>query len=403
MTLQEHATAQAVTGPGIAERIKIIDTDSHVMEPPDLWTSRLSAAKWGDSIPHVRRDEKNGVDRWWIGERRASAVANFATANWREFPPSYPKLLEDADAAAWHPERRLERLTEYGIHAQLLYPNILGFSSVYFFDLDAELRYECVAAYNDWLVDFCSPDPERLIPLMWLPFWDTDLAVREMERCVERGHRGIIFPSNFEPVGLPLVYDEHWNPVWEAAQANELSINFHTGFQISEDEARSAIGFRRSRADFAKMSSMFLLGNARTVADITLYGVCHRYPRLNFVSVESGSGWMPYFAEMLDWQWLNSGARDAYPEMTLMPSEYMQRQVYGTFWFESDSVRRMGDLFQDNIMFETDFPHPTALQPGPASYADSPKVHIERSLEGIEEAVLTKVLHTNAARIYHLR
>ena len=237
---------------------------------------------------------------------------------------------------------------------------------------------------------------------MWLPFWDTDLAVMEMERCLAMGHKGVIFPSNFEPVGMPLIYDEHWNPIWEAAQHHELSINFHTGFQISEDEARSAIGYRRSRADFAKMSSLFLLGNARTVADLTLYGVCDRYPSLNFVSVESGFGWMPYFAEMLDWQWLNSGARDAYPEMKLAPSEYMQRQIYGTFWFEAESVRRMADLYVNNLMFETDFPHPTAIQSGPSSYSENPKQHIEKTLCGVPEDTLRKLLNSNAARVYHL-
>jgi predicted TIM-barrel fold metal-dependent hydrolase len=386
----------------IADRIQVVDVDSHVMEPVDLWTSRIDGERWGDLVPHVRRDEKAGIDRWWIGKRRGSAVANFAVANWKEFPPSFPGLVEEADPAAWDPHQRLERLTEVGIHQQVLYPNILGFSSVYFFDLDPELRYRCVAAYNDYITDFCSADPNRLIGLMWLPFWDLELAVKELERCVRNGHHGVIFPSNFEPIGMPPVYDEHWDPIWEAAQHHQMSINFHTGFQISEEEARSAIGYRRSRADFAKMSSMFLMGNARTVADLTLYGVCHRFPRVNFVSVESGFGWMPYFAEMLDWQWLNSGARDAYPEMLLLPSEYIRRQIYGTFWFESEPVRRMGDQWADNLMFETDFPHPTAIQSGPASYSDNPKQHLEKSMAGVADEVLTKILRDNAARVYHL-
>jgi uncharacterized protein len=386
----------------IADRIQVVDVDSHVMESPTLWTDRLSAQKWGDLIPHVRRDERANIDRWYIGNRRASGVANFAVANWKEFPPSFPPIIDLVDPASYDPAERLIRLTEAGIHQQLLYPNLLGFSSIYFFELDPELRLACVQAYNDWLTEFCSPDPNRLIALMWLPFWDLDAAVKEMERCVAMGHKGIVFPSNFEPVGMPLVMEEHWNPIWEAAQHHEMSINFHTGFQITEEEARSAIGFRRTRADFAKQSSLFLLGNARTVADIVLYGVCHRFPRLNFVSVESGFGWMPYFGEMLDWQWLNSGARDAYPEMKLMPSEYMKRQVYGTFWFEAETVNRMADLYADNLMFETDFPHPTAIQPGPASYAEMPRQHLEHRLSGLPEETLQKILRTNAARVYHL-
>jgi hypothetical protein len=109
-----------------------------------------------------------------------------------------------------------------------------------------------------------------------------------------------------------------------------------------------------------------LLNNAEAIADVIMSGVCKRYPGLKFVSVESGFGWVPAFVESMDWQWLNSGASKAYPDYE-MPSEYFRRQVFGMFWFEHDAVRRIMDLYPDNLMFETDFPHPTSLSPGPAS------------------------------------
>ena len=36
----------------IFDRIRAIDTDTHITEPPDVWTSRVSK-KWGDAVPHV--------------------------------------------------------------------------------------------------------------------------------------------------------------------------------------------------------------------------------------------------------------------------------------------------------------------------------------------------------------
>ncbi|HEV8064310.1 MAG TPA: amidohydrolase family protein [Acidimicrobiales bacterium] len=387
----------------IATDIKIIDTDSHIMEPPDLWTSRLDDDRWGNLIPHVERDERRDEDRWHIGTRRVGGVATFAMAGWNEFPPSHPPRVEDADPAAWDPTHRLQRLDEYGIYAQLLYPNLLGFSSRFFFEMeDHDLRNACVRAYNDFLIDFASEDPSRLIPLMWLPFWDIEESLREMRRCEARGHHGIIFPANFEPIGLPLLPDAHWDPFWDAAQSLELSINFHTGFQATIEEARSTIGFQASRSDYAKGSCMFMIGNARMVADLTLYGMCHRFPRLNFVSVESGFGWMPYFAEVLDWQWLNSGAKDAYTDIKELPSEFMKRQIYGSFWFEKDSIIKMIDDWQDTVFFESDFPHPTSLSPGPASYSEIPSVTVEQNLASIDRSILEKILHANAARVYHI-
>ena len=35
------------------ERFKVIDVDTHITEPADTWTSRVSA-RWGDAVPHDR-------------------------------------------------------------------------------------------------------------------------------------------------------------------------------------------------------------------------------------------------------------------------------------------------------------------------------------------------------------
>jgi predicted TIM-barrel fold metal-dependent hydrolase len=272
---------------------------------------------------------------------------------------------------------------------------------VAFLDLEPNLRLECVRAYNDFLVDFASVDPKRLLPLMWLPFWDIPASIAEMERCLGNGHHGIIMPSNFEPVSMPLLHDEHWYPIWDAAQSLDLSVNFHTGFQVSIEDARQVIGQGASRAAYAKGSTMFIMGNVRTITDLTLFGVCHRYPRLNFVSVEGGFGWLPYLAQLLDWQWAASGAKNAYPEMNMLPSEYIKRQVYCTFWFETIQPQTL-EGFENNAMFSSDFPHPTSLSPGPASFAEKPDEAIRHTLAHLSDDARAKVLHDNAARIYHV-
>ena len=52
---------------------KVIDTDTHVIEPYDLWTSRLPESKWGDRIPQVRWDESMQEDAWYFGDTRIGA------------------------------------------------------------------------------------------------------------------------------------------------------------------------------------------------------------------------------------------------------------------------------------------------------------------------------------------
>lgn len=385
-----------------ASRMPIVDTDSHVTEPPDLWSSRLPAA-WGDIVPHVRRDERRGEDRWQIGSKRLTGVANFAMAGWHEFAPSHPLVLDDADPASWHPGERLKRMDEFGLHAQVLYPNLLGFYSEVFLDQikDPDALYACVRAYNDFLTDFASEDPTRFVPIMALPFWDVERSVIELRRCTANGHKGLLFSNAPEKVGLPPLRDEHWHPLFAEAEELGMSVNFHIGFMASsEEEMRGMLKVTR-RADYAKQSSLAMISNAAAIAEITLSGICHRYPKLNFVSVESGFGWLPYLLEVLDWQWLNSGAREESPEME-MPSFYVRRQVFGSFWFEREAMRRTIDLLPDSVMFETDFPHPTSLSPGPASFANNPRDVVEDTLRGLPEELVRKVLFETAARVYHL-
>jgi hypothetical protein len=103
----------------------------------------------------------------------------------------------------------------------------------------------------------------------------------------------------------------------------------------------------------------------------------------------------------MDWQWLNVGAHKDYPDR-LLPSEYMKRQIYGMYWFEQQAMRAVLDQLEDNLMFESDFPHATSLSPGPASESPSPRQVIETSLAGVPEPVVAKVLQGTATRLYNL-
>jgi hypothetical protein len=124
---------------------------------------------------------------------------------------------------------------------------------------------------------------------------------------------------------------------------------------------------------------------------------------LDFVTVESGIGWLPFALDALDWQWKNCGVRLDHPEYDLLPTEYFARQIYGCFWFEEEAllyaIERLG---AGNIMYETDFPHPTSMSPGPASAAVPPPEHRARAFAGVDAIATARILHDNAARVYRL-
>ncbi len=381
-----------------------IDVDSHVIEPADLWTSRVST-KWGDLVPHVRWYEPTQEEVWFIGDEPLSPVGIFAMVGWRNLYPNHPPRYEDASPEVLEAKPRLDALDRNGICAQVIYPNLVGgFFANRFMQLDPGLALECVQAYNDFQTDFCSVAPDRLLALTALPFWDVDASVREIERCIENGHRGVLFAHTFEQIGLPNIPDERWHPILDAAQSLGQSINFHIGFTADAGRPMDHMIAERDGGsqNIVDKTAQSFVSNARAINHITVYGVCQRYPDLNFVLVESGFGFIPYQLQALDWQWDNNGMRQQFPGW-LTPSEYFSRQIYSTFWFEKTNPSQLTD-WQDNVMWETDFPHPTAMWPTPTSQVALPAQEaIEHTIGDVSEEVRRKVLFANAARLYRVQ
>jgi uncharacterized protein len=383
--------------------IPIIDVDTHLVEPPDLWTSRMPSSL-GDLVPHVKWDADRQEEAWFVGDQRLAPVASAAQAGWPEFPPDHPRRWSDADPVTWDPKLRLGRMDEYGVHAQILYPNVALFGSALLQGVaDASLPVQYLQAYNDYQTDFSSVAPSRFLPMTSLPFWDLDATLKEIDRCAAAGHKGIVFSQDPSAFGLPQLTDRHWDPMWASAQEKGLPVNFHIASGDMSLFHNSGHPDNGAHANYASMGVSFFMGNARTIAQLICGGICHRFPQLNFVSVESGVGWIPFALDSLDWQWLNCGVPKEHPEYDLLPSEYFKRQIYGCFWFEREtalfSIERLGP---NNILFETDFPHPTSMSPGPASSAVAPPDYIKSTFSGLPEDTLRKILHDNAARIYHL-
>ncbi len=382
------------------DRTRVVDVDTHLTEPPDVWTARTPLSR-RDEVPHIERID--GRDTWMAaGERLGSPGFYSMAGHDGVMPASIPETYADIDPAMYDAKARLEFLDAEGIDAQVLYPNVGGFGNGYFLRLgDRELVAQCVRAYNDFLTDWTSADPDRLIAITALPFWDIDLSISELQRCAENGHRAVNFCNQPQDYGMPPLAHTHWDPIWTAAQEAGLPVNFHVGGGSMGTQFVDTAGMGWM-TNFAKVSSLIFMDNMRCVTDLIFGGVCHRFPDLKFVSVESGVGWIPSALETFDWQWKGGGVRLEHPEYDLLPSEYFQRQVYGCFWFEEQTARDAIAQYPDNLMFETDYPHPTCQHPGPKSPAQRPREFAERVFSGFSDEVTEKVLHGNADKLYKL-
>src|ERR1700757_3262682 len=121
-----------------AVSVPVVDADSHVIEPADLWTSRMPS-KYADIIPRVDINPDTGHNHWRVGDHWLYPVGYLSMAGWNDYPPSAPWELEETDPAGYIPAQRLMRMDEYGIDMQVLYPNIIGFHAPLFMDLGDSL------------------------------------------------------------------------------------------------------------------------------------------------------------------------------------------------------------------------------------------------------------------------
>jgi predicted TIM-barrel fold metal-dependent hydrolase len=379
--------------------IKIIDADTHLSEPHDLWTSR-ALARLKDRLPRVK--VVDGVRKWVIDDDiPLSAGASPISVIHKDGSKSrslefFNYQIEDVHAGSYDTAARLKVMDESNIFAQIVYPNVLGFGGQNAGKVDAELRLASIEIFNDAMAELQAGSNGRIFPMALLPWWDVTQSVKETERCKAMGLRGVNINSDPHlQKGIPDLADRHWDKLWETCAGLEMPVNFHIG---ASDSALDWFGssFWPSESwdvRFVIGSSMLFFGNARVMANILMSGILDRHPTIKFVSVESGIGWIPFLLETLEYQLAENAAGTRF---ALTPAEYFARNVYACFWFErkniADSVRQIG---VDNVMFETDFPHPTCLYPDPLQHAAS-------GLASLDLASRRKILSGNAARLYNI-
>jgi predicted TIM-barrel fold metal-dependent hydrolase len=380
--------------------IRVIDMDSHYTEPPDLWTAR-APTRFKELVPKIVADD-NGNQHWVVNGSTRLGPLGFTVI--KEDGDKVQGVLsltrfEEISRAAYDVKARVEFLDEHGIYAQIVFPNVAGFGSQSFIRIeDNELRKVCCTIYNDAVAEFQQASGGRLFPQMLVPFWNIDDAIAEISRARNQlGLTGIVMCDTPQAYGLPSLDMPDWDPFWSACEDMDLAVNFHIGagtFNTGVPRWRTLT----SSAQLAMTSVALFLDNSRALSNLIFSGVLLRHPKLKIVSVESGIGWIPFLLEAMDYEYMEvipaEERRTGWGGLT--PSDLFRRNCYVSFWFENWAPRNAIDMIgEDNVMFETDFPHPTCLYP-------KVKEQVASVLSGLRPEVRRKVLHDTAARVYNL-
>ena len=333
---------------------KVMDSDMHVLEPPDLW-QRYIDSEFKEIAP-LGLTSNNVSDlrvvhpedgRLW-GHRPPNHTRNVSRGhNFDRTQNAYRHYSE----MGWSAEAQLEGMDVEGVDIAVLYPTrgLLVFAEPH---MEPRFAAAIARAYNDWLHDFCSTDPKRLLGAGMISPFSIEDAVSEARRCVEElGFRAIFVRANV--VNDHNWHDSYYEPLWDTLEMLRVPLGFHeasgSGWQQVGEKFDPNFMLRRT---FAQPVEQML-----ALAAMCGGGVLARHPKLKVAFLEANSTWLPWLLWRLDEAWEREG--DVYtPDVTRAPSEYFKRQCYTSIEPDEEAVRdviqRLGNDF---IVFSTDYPH----------------------------------------------
>ncbi|ODQ93396.1 hypothetical protein BHQ17_13605 [Mycolicibacterium holsaticum] len=288
-------------------------------------------------------------------------------------------------------------------NAAVLFPNLAFIGPEVFYAAGPEypeFRNVALRAYNDFILEWASADPNRLLPLACIPYWNVKDAVAEIERCAELGHRGLVTTGKPHIHGQPILADRHYDPMWAAAQDAGLSINFHVGGGRMEDFINEErIATEKFRAMMMRTLTGSTFDSAHTLTDLLSSGVLSRFPDLKFVTSESAVGYIPFLLESLDYAFKKMEPWRERPDFQkdgMLPSDYFHRQCYANFWYEKLTPWHVEKIGADNLLWESDYPHQTCL------IDDEVWDSVDYGIGDLSNEVREKVCWENAAQLYHV-
>ena len=369
---------------------RIISSDSHLMELPDLWTSRMEP-KFRDRAPRVVRMEDDGGD-WWVCEDKRVMGLGIATQTGVRFdaPDQLTRTgtYDDERLRGYDPDLYIKDMDDDGVEVSVVYPSV-GLL-IYNLLSASDLLTGICKTYNDFAADFCQPYPKQLKPIAMINLDDVQDGVTELERCAKLGFAGAMVTA-YPPV--PRTYwTREYEPFWAAAQDYGMPISMHLATNRPGIDQETA-GADQTPTFIANSDHWIRM----SLGHMVLSGVFDRYPKLQAGAVEAELSWIPHFVDRLDYTYMQRGRRTNWPRFKegVMPSDFVHRNLFFSFQEDALGIRLRDVIGVDNLLWGSDYPHPEATFP-------KSREILEDILADCTEEERAKIVADNTARVYNL-
>ncbi len=372
-----------------------VDADGHVLEPRDIWQKYLEPNLRDRAICIEKDDE--GVEVLLVDGQphlalrgRLGALGGIGMDS-KDLMTVGKRSYEDGcPLGGYDPIARLAVMDDEQIDIVLLYPTLgIAWEGIV---RDPKLATAYCRAYNRWIVDFCSQDRRRLVPIAHICLKDPEGAVQELKRARKDGCAGVYLSPDPPARDGRQFDDPALAPFWETVQDLDIPIAFHVVARSGgvldpwlNDQGRG-VGAEVFSFAFLALDVMAAFTSMMT------RGLFETYPRLRCAVLEAGSNWITAWLDRLDHK---SQVMRSFSNMKLLPSEYFKRQcVISAEPDESITAKVVEHLGDDYVVWASDYPHLDA------------SFHVVREIREkiaeLPEASQRKVLGENALRFYGL-
>ncbi len=369
---------------------RIISSDNHVIEPVDLWTSRVEP-KYAWRAPHVEDLGEQG-DFWVCDGRKIIGVTGGSDKVGVRFddPDAMHTVskTENVRPGGYDPDEHVKDLDIDGMDISILYPTV-GFM---LYGLpDGELLDSLCRSYNDWVGEFCSAHPKRLKGIAMFNVDDVGIGIKELERAHKMGFIGAmlaVYPREGHFYNQPK-YDDLWAASVDMGMPLSLHIggNRYSPVQELADPDIERPAFICNADYWPRMS----------ICDMIFAGVFERFPKLQVGSVEHELGWVPFFLDRMDYTYSQRGNMVGKGNFKdgVLPSDFFRSNCFLGFQEDGEGVRQRHVIGVDTLQWGADYPHSEGTFPRSREI-------VEGILAECTEDEKDKIVGGNAARIYNL-
>ncbi len=371
--------------------MKIVDGDSHFIEPLDLYLHYIEPA-YRERAMHMEKDPSSGQQQMVVDGkpiRLGSEIDEMLSAVVGYGQKEDGHALNEFDQSLYtggdwqNMDKRLQFLDTEGIDFQVLYPTLglLWEGELH----DPQLAAALCQAYNTWAFEVSAGHLDRLLPVAHISLRDPALAAQEIHRVKKLGARAVMVGS--APVDGKSFGHVDYDPVWAAAEDLNLAVSIHP---VANKEYLGSAWYRHRNPGFMFISMNLIQDPRLSLTTMVYDGVFERFPALRTATVEAMGSWVGEWIERFDYRYQYMRHTS---QMKRPIREYLARNI----WINADPSEKLlphivpfvGD---EKFFVGSDYPHAEGFR--------KPVQTMRDLLSALPTHSVDKILGANAAAFY---